>query len=89
MRRFLVATDGSNPAAAAVAHAAELARDAGAELLVLTVVPRNPFQLHVGAGRGLPQLEVQTTGDGRRLAEAAGPPGRCPRCPRGGAGRAR
>ena len=71
MRRFLVATDGSKSAAAAVAHAAVLARDAGAELLVLNVVPRSPFQLHLGAGGGVPMLEVQTSGEGRRLAEAA------------------
>jgi nucleotide-binding universal stress UspA family protein len=44
-RKILVAVDGSDDAAAALRHGAELARDQHAKLVVLTVVPTTPPQV--------------------------------------------
>jgi nucleotide-binding universal stress UspA family protein len=60
-RTILVAVDGSPDAAAALAHAASLARDQHARLIVLTVVPPAPPQSVSPAGALPPPVDSERT----------------------------
>jgi nucleotide-binding universal stress UspA family protein len=68
-RTILVAVDGSRDADAALQHAATLARDQHACLILLSVVPPPPPQL-VGVAGGIPAGDLETH-YARLLREAA------------------
>jgi nucleotide-binding universal stress UspA family protein len=68
-RTILAAVDGSRDAAAALRHAATLARDQHARLIVLTVVPAAPTQTVTPAG-ALPAAVDNERGFARILREA-------------------
>jgi nucleotide-binding universal stress UspA family protein len=57
-RNILVAVDGSPDADAALAHAAELARDQRARLTLVTAVPQVPATALLASGAAPPQAEV-------------------------------
>jgi nucleotide-binding universal stress UspA family protein len=60
-RTILVAVDGSPDAAEALRHAASLARDQHAKLVVLTVVPAAPAQAVSPAGAVPAPIDPETT----------------------------
>jgi nucleotide-binding universal stress UspA family protein len=68
-RTILVAVDGSRDATAALRHAATLARDQHATLVVLTVVPAGPPQAIIPAGAIAPPVDNERD-YGRILREA-------------------
>ena len=57
-RNILVAVDGSPDADAALAHAAELARDQRARLTLVTAVPQVPATALLASGAAPPRSEV-------------------------------
>src|SRR3954447_7961938 len=57
-RNILVAIDGSPDADAALAHAAELARDQRARLTLVTAVPQVPATAMLASGAAPPRSEV-------------------------------
>ena len=69
-RTILVAVDGSRDADAALRHAATLARDQHARLILLSVVPPPPPQLVSVAG-AIPHTDLESF-YGKLLREAAG-----------------
>ena len=60
-RNILVAVDGSPDADAALAHAAELARDQRARLTLVTAVPQVPATALLASGAAPPRSEVVST----------------------------
>jgi nucleotide-binding universal stress UspA family protein len=74
-RRILVAVDGSPDAEIALRHAATLARDQHARLILLTVVPPAPPHMAAAAGAAVPAGEVERAYVTalRRAAEALPP----------------
>lgn len=70
MKKILVATDGSEPAAEAVAFAAELAGEHAAELIVVHVVPAVDIAPVLGFGLGGAFPHEPSAEDRRLLADA-------------------
>jgi nucleotide-binding universal stress UspA family protein len=68
MQSILIATDGSATAHEALRFAIELARDAGAELHVLSVRPRT---YHGRGGLVVPVTEIEEVHGARLIADAA------------------
>src|SRR3954447_10805789 len=74
-RNILVAVDGSPDADAALAHAAELARDQRARLTLLTVIPPMPTSALLASGAAPPRSEItRHYGDVLRRAADSLPP---------------